>query len=543
MNFLGIHGGVTLNQHDAGAALICDGKVVAAIEEERILRMKGAYGQIPIRAISACLKHAGLTMNDIDGIVHPGETYDDMPGRIRDYIAYYFGYCPPVEMINHQMAHLASAYFHAPADDTFVLSYDAYGDRLSGAYGIADSEKGVEILGSFPNSNSLGMFYATMTSYLGFMPGEDEFKVMGLAAYGKEKYDLTVFAKPTAEGYRVDPGFIRSDPAPKSRLEPYYSQKLVDLLGEPRRLGEPIDERLMDVAFATQQALEACAISLVEMIQKKTGRSRLALAGGVGLNCSANLKLDRLPSLKDFFVQPASSDRGLALGCAYHGAFAAGDRPEPLSNVYLGPSSSAADDTIRAALDLTGMAFRESDAPEEETARWLAEGKIVGWFQGRSEFGPRALGNRSILADPRSVEMKDVVNARVKFREEFRPFAPAALEEEAATLFDMSKPSPYMTKAFPVLEEKKATLGAVTHLNGTARVQTVSAESNPRFHAVINAFASETGVPSVMNTSFNIKGQPIVETPLEAISTFASTGLDALVMGNFIVEKQRSPRA
>lgn len=540
MNILGIHGGVSNNQHDSAAALIIDGKLVACVEEERMVRIKGPRGLLPIESISAVLKEARLTMHDIDLVVHPGETYEDAPPRITSYLRHYFGHAPSIRLVNHQTAHVASAFFHSGYDRAMCLSYDAYGDRLSAQLAIASRQDGVKVLESREWTNSLGAFYATMTSYLGFLPAEDEYKIMGLAPYGRPRFDLTPFACPTPDGYFVDTSFMRQDPPLKSNWEPFYSDKLVKLVGEPRRKREPIDERHRDVAYATQQALEACAVSLVTYLHSITKETALCLAGGVALNCSANLVLRSLPFVDRLFVQPAASDRGLALGCALQAAKQEGIEVEPLQHVYYGPTYSM--DDIRRAIRLTGFQAEELSDPTDRAAELISAGCIVGWFNGRSEFGPRALGNRSILADPGRKEMKDEINARVKFREEFRPFAPSVIEEKASEMFAMDAPSPYMTMAFKVREGWGERLPAITHINNTARVQTVSKATAPAYHKLISEVGKRTGIPTVLNTSFNIKGQPIVETPLDAISTFAGTGMDALFLGPFMIKKPGRPR-
>lgn len=535
MNILGIHGGVTINQHDAGAALIRDGHLVCFIEEERLIRVKSSRGVLPIESISACLKEAGISMRDIDLVALPGETYADITERTQGYLRHHFGYAPPIQPINHQTAHLASAFFPSGFQKAMCLSYDAYGDRLSAAMGTADHQNGIKIIETRPHDNSLGMFYATMTSFLGFMPGEDEYKVMGLAPYGKDTVDLSFFAHSASHGYTVDTQYIRSSPPASSAYEQFYSERLIEFLGEPRRKGEPITQRHRDIAAGTQQALESCAASLVAHLHEKTGLKNLCLAGGVALNCSANRVLSKLPFIENIFVQPAASDRGLALGCALQAAKDAGESLEPISHVFYGPTQK--ENVILSALELTGMTAKEVHDPSEAAAQLLSEGKIIGWFQGRSEFGPRALGHRSILAHPGLAHMKDAINARVKYREEFRPFAPSVLEERASELFVMEKPSPYMTVAFDVHENWSEKLPATTHINKTGRVQTVHKKTDPLYHSLISQFEKFTGLPVVLNTSFNIKGQPIVETPLEALSTFAGTGMDALIMGHYLLVK------
>ncbi|RMG40284.1 MAG: hypothetical protein D6719_11525 [Candidatus Dadabacteria bacterium] len=360
---------------------------------------------------------------------------------------------------------------------------------------------------------------------------------MGLSPYGNpEKYDLSPFLSVSETGYYCDVSFIRSNPPARSVYEPSYSEKLVELLGEPRKPGSEITRRHMDIAAAVQFALERAAVSLIQYLHSRTGLRNLALAGGVALNCAANRIITELPFIDRLFVQPAASDRGLALGCALYMANQEGCPAQPLKHAFYGPTYSL--DDLRETLRLTGATFCECNNPAEKAARLLCEGKIVGWYQGRSEFGPRALGNRSILADPSSLEMKDLVNAKIKFRESFRPFAPAVLEEHAAELFEIPYASPFMTITFKTRAEWRNKLQAVNHVNNTARVQTVSKDTNPLFHDLITHFHAAAGIPCVLNTSYNVRGQPIVETVKDALTTFAASGMDAVFIGPFLLEKQ-----
>lgn len=534
MNILGIHGGVTINQHDAGAALIMDGKLICVVEEERLIRVKTATGTLPIESIAACLQESGLTMQDIDVIVLAGETYEDIIPRTAEWLKHHFGTSPRIEKINHHTAHIASAFYHSGLDSAMCISVDAYGDGLSGAIAIGSLQKGITILETIPANNSLGIFYSTMTSFLGFRPGEDEYKVMGLAPYGNPSIDLSFFCKPVPEGFFCDSKFFRSRKAATS-LEPYYSKLLLDRLGNPRRKGDPISEIFKDIAASTQDTLETSLVSLVTKAFKMTNEKALCLAGGVALNCSANRLLYNLPFISELFVQPASSDRGLPLGCALFMAFICGERIEPIPHVFYGPSQSPRE--IESAISVSGVSATKVENPAIEAAKRIATGEIVGWFQGRSEFGPRALGHRSILANPTIANMKDQINAKVKFREEFRPFAPSVLEENSFELFEMNSTSPYMTIAFNVKAPWNTMLKSTTHVNNTGRVQTVNKSIDPLFHSLINEVKYQTHCPAVLNTSFNIKGQPIVEKPLEAISTFYGTGLDSLLLGNYLITK------
>ena len=547
MIVLGLHGGVTQTQSEASAAIIADGRIIAAAEEERFVRVKGAFGHNPIRAIAACLKEAGITIRDVDMVVHSGVLHQDLRERVEMYLDHFFGHCPPVEMVNHQLAHLASAFYCSPFDEAMCLSYDGYGDDTSAALAVGNAD-GIEILETRGMTDSLGRYYTAMTSFLGFEAQEAEYKVMGLAPYGKPSVDLSAFIQPGENDYRIDDRFCRAygrrhqagqnekiGAALISRFEPWYSQDLVDLLGPPRHRGEPVSDRHRDIAFAAQKGFERSAVALVRRLHERVGLRKLVIAGGCGLNCTANNLLRELPFIDDLFVQPAASDRGLSLGCALLGAAKAGEVPRGLDHVFLGPTYSDLD--IAKTLEVTRTPYTEVDDPSVEAAKRIAEGKIVGWFQGRSEFGPRALGHRSILADASRPDMKETINARVKFREEFRPFAPAVTEEDAAQFFYLETPSPFMTMAVRVHNEWKSKMPSVTHVDGTARVQTVNAETDPLFHRLIKTLGEYTGIPVVLNTSFNVMGEPIVESPINAIGTFYASGLDALVLGHYLIEK------
>ncbi|MAN80260.1 MAG: carbamoyl transferase [Rhodospirillaceae bacterium] len=536
MNIIGLHGGVTTMQHDAAAALICDGKVVACVEEERLSRIKHAYGQIPVKAIAEVLDIGGLTAKDIDLVCHSGIEHKDLPVRVAHYFRHFFGHVPEIRMYNHQDTHLASTFYMSDFDEAMVASFDGFGDWESGAMGLA-SASGIDVLQRFGHELSLGVFYQTMASYLGFAASGDEYKVMGLAPYGKPGVDISRLIRPTDDGYFVDSAVWDRDPPARSHFENRYGQIVVDVLGEPRRADEPLTQRHMDIAHATQLAFEEVMVHLITKLHEQTGSRNLCLSGGCALNCLANMRIRKLPFIEKMFVQPASTDQGTALGGAIMGALELGASVEPLTSYFLGRAYEEAD--YLEALELTGMSYTRPDDVAETAATLLAEGKVIAWMQGRSEFGPRALGNRSILADPGRAEMKDEVNKRIKYREGFRPFAPAVLAERAEEVFDMSGPSPHMTVTYPVREAWKDRLPATTHVNGTSRVQTVSKADNPLFYELISRFEKKTGRPAVMNTSFNIKGDAMVETPLNAIATFAGTGLDALILGPFLLQKNK----
>lgn len=537
MKVLGFHGGVSLRQHEPGVALIVDGRVVAACEEERYLRIKSAYGHLPYYSLKACLDIGGVSLDEIDLIVMPGINNGDLGAGVRDFLRHNFGCAPELKQIHHQKAHLAAAFYGSGFDESLCLSLDATGDRACGMLAHATKDKGIEVLEEIPTENSIGYFYTLMTYYLGFSDG-DEYKVMGLAPYGEPNVDLSKIIQPSNSGWSFDWSFVRSDPPARSPFEPLYAPKLEELLGQPNRLpGAPMTDFYKNVARSTQQMTEECVSSLVSYLQSKRPECRnLAYAGGVALNCKVNRELFYSDNFDHIYVSPVSSDRGLALGCAYHGAVELGDRPWPLVNAYLG--SSYSNDVIRNELESNSVSFDETDDPAGAAAELLAEDKIIGWHQGRSEAGARALGARSILASCTDGAMKDKVNARIKYREEYRPFAPAVMSEHTDDYFKANGIDfPYMCFTLDTQEAKADSLPAVVHIDNTARIQTVRSSDNELYYQTIRNYRNRTDVPVVLNTSFNLKGQPIVETPRDALMTFFGCGLDALVMGNFVVRK------
>ncbi len=539
MNILGIHTAHRLYDHDPGATIICDGEVIAVCEEERFNRIKTSKGCLPIRAIRQCLSQAKISIHDIDIVVAPGEKDPDAEKRLQLILTHYFGFSPRIELINHQLAHLSSSYFSSGYDRSMLIAYDGSGDSLSCV--LAKGEKGnIEFIETYPATNSLGNFYELITQFLGFEPSEGEYKVMGLAPYGiPDTIDLSDFIEVTSTGYKYNNEDCYSSAVKFSLIEvPFYSDFVTKKLGPPRRLGEPVTQRHKDIACAAQQALEKAILSLVNHLHCLTGFDSLCLAGGVALNCSANMHISRLPFLENLYVQPAASDRGLALGCALWGANKYGGIKSVGDIFRCGPDYSPG--RIEEALRYSGFDYELVEYPSEVAAELLAHNLIVGWFQGRSEYGPRALGHRSILGNPKNSSIKERINSRIKFREEFRPFAPSVTEESSNEYFDcgIMRSSPYMTVALPVKQAKSSEIPGVTHVNGTARVQTVSRVDDDRYHSLISKFGELTGTPVVLNTSFNVRGQPIVETPLDALGTFASCGLDALLIGNYLVKKQ-----
>ena len=538
MIVLGLHGGVTLGQHEPSAAIAIDGKIIASCEEERYLRIKSAYGYLPLYSIKACLEIAKIKWEDINLIITPGVTYNDFDNRIFNYLKHLFGSCPKIERIHHQLAHLSAAFFGSGYNKSLVLSLDATGDSSCGMIGIGDQENGIKVLNTFPTNKSLGFFYTMMTYYLGFTDG-DEYKVMGLAPYGKPNIDLSKILKSTDEDWNFDWSFIKNNPPLRSPFEPVYSEKIFEVLKQPNRLAnEKISQYHKDVASSTQKTFEETLLNLVNVIKSKNKDiENFSYAGGVALNCAANKKLYDSGLFKNIYISPVSSDRGLAIGCAYHGSFISGSKPWQLSSVYQG--SSYSNDDIKNELESNSIKYSEYSNPSEKAAELISQGKIIGWFQGRSEAGARALGNRSILADCSDPSMQNKVNAKIKFREKFRPFAPSALKEKSMDYFETNNLNlPSMSATVKVNDHGKKKFPSIVHLDDTARIQTVKSSDNELYYDLIRNFDKHTDKPVIMNTSFNLKGQPIVETPRDALMTFFGCGLDSLFISNFLINKK-----
>ncbi|EIM77271.1 carbamoyl transferase [Nitritalea halalkaliphila LW7] len=567
MNILGIrYGG-----HDSAATLMVNGVIVAASSQERFDHQKHSRA-FPLDAAKDCLKMAGLSMDDVDEIAfandslfHVKEFYlkqalesDERIGfLIRDIdrlkqayemesiVREYTGFKGPINFYRHHLCHMASAYYPSGFENAILMSLDGMGEIETGMYGLGKSGE-IEILYKdtiYPNS--LGLIYSAMTFYLGWRNHCDEGIIMGLASYGdphatipnsdRTYYDLfsEIIQEEGDLGYRINKDWIVYD---KVRNK-WVSDKFYDLMGPKRNWEDKITPHHQHIAAALQLRLETIVLKHLRFLREKTGVTKLCIAGGVGLNCSLNGVIERSRIFDEIFVQPASGDDGSTLGACFMAAKAAGLPivPEKNHNYYLG--SGATDEEILQALEESGAKYTKPVDLYATTARLLAEGNIIAWFQGRAEFGPRALGNRSILTRPFPASMKDYVNNKVKFREEFRPFAPAVLKEHCSTYFDIRQESPHMLIACKVQPDKKELIPAVVHVDNTCRVQTVGEENNPRFRKLLEAFQAETDVPVLMNTSFNVKGQPIVNTPEEAIKCFQNTAIDHLIVGDYLLSK------
>ena len=581
MNILGInayHG-------NASAAIVCDGRLVAAVEEERFNRVKYAAG-FPALAIRYCLKEAGLKVEEIDHVAVPRNPYARLVTKvfyalrmpsftserakvlvkftgIREALAAAFD-IEPAEIsatfhrVEHHQAHLASAFFVSPFERAALLSADGLGDFASTMWGTGTNNRmSIEDAIAFPHS--LGLYYSAVTQYLGFPKFGDEYKVMGLAAYGESEHlevfrDIVRFnAKGNGNGFRLGldyfihhrtgPEMTWADAGKSPTIGKLFSGELPRRLGSVRAPEEPLEQRHRNLACSLQARLEEVYLGMLKKLAERTGLKAVCLAGGVAFNCVANGKIfDRTP-FEQVYVQPAAGDGGLSVGAAFHVWHQKLRKPRSfvMEHAYWGPGFSR--EEIRSAIEASGVSqqgYAIAELPEEELSRRaaaiIADGKILGWFQGRAEWGPRALGNRSIVADPRRADIKEILNRRIKHREIFRPFAPSILAEATGQWFEKSHPSPFMTLAYAVRPEKRAQIPAPTHVDGTGRLQTVTREANSRYYALISAFRDLTGVPLVLNTSFN-DNEPIVCRPEEALDCFLRTRMDALVLGDFFVSR------
>jgi carbamoyltransferase len=556
--------GLSYSYHDAAACLVRDGVPIAAAEEERFTRIKHDH-RFPANAIRYCLDAGGIAAKDLGGVAFyekparkleralvVGKQY--MPRSIENVLAQFpaliedgfglasrlqqeFEYCGPLYFAEHHHSHAASAFFASPFEDAVVLTVDGVGEwsTCTQYEGRANT---LTKLREIHYPHSLGLLYSSLTAFLGFRVNDDEYKVMGLASYGEPKFRreleklLTLFEDGS---FALDLDFFSF----MYEQQSMWTEALEKLLGPPRRPEAPIEVRHRDIAASLQALVEDAMVGLAGSARVTSKSANLCLAGGVAYNCVANSQVLARGGFERIFVQPAAGDSGAAMGAALwaHHEVLGKPRTPRKHDTLLGPQFS--DTEIKATLDASGVSYAELDEGElcARVVRLIAADMIVGWFQGRMEFGPRALGSRSILANACSPGMKDVLNARVKFREDFRPFAPAVLEEVASTYFELSEPSPYMLFTPRVRPEWQAKLPSITHVDGTARVQTVAAGQSPRFHHLISEFGKLSGIPVVINTSFNIRGEPIVCTLSDALKCFLGTDIDFLAIGNFLVAK------
>lgn len=574
--------GVNAYHADAAACIVRDGKLIAAAEEERFRRIKHWAG-FPSEAIGYCLREAKVDLGDVahvavnrsgranffrklsyvafrrpspqlllkrlrnrKQVTHIADEFAALPGR---------PFAGEIEYVEHHLAHLASAFYPSPFSAATVVSVDGFGDFASAAWGTGSATT-LSLDGRVLFPHSLGIFYQAMTQYLGFPHYGDEYKLMGLAAYGGPSCRQQVeklLAMNEDGSFALDLRYFRhhrediayewhgGEPV----CGPLYSQALVEALGPSRDPASSITDRHRNLAWATQAVYEDAFFHLLTTLQRRHGHTAIALAGGCAYNSVANGKIKDRTAFRECYLQSAAGDAGGAIGAAYAVWHRHGARTAEMTHAFWGPSFSDAELAAlltdrRAAIEAEHCSLSQiADEKDliETTARAIADGLVVGWFQGRMEWGPRALGNRSILGDPRRTDMKKILNLKIKRRESFRPFAPSILREAVADWFVRDEDVPFMLQVLPIRPERRAQIPAVTHVDGTGRLQTVDRASNPRYYALIGAFARLTGVPMVLNTSFN-ENEPVVCRPEEALDCFLRTQMDLLVLGNHVVRRE-----
>ena len=572
--------GINAYHGDAAAAIVRNGKLIAAVEEERFNRFKHAAG-FPTQAISFCLQAAGINVEDLD---HVGISRDPSAhlhkkilfaatriaklasqakdrlgnaakvGDVKDDLARVFGVSKKqlrarFHNIEHHRAHLASCFFVSPFNHAALLSIDGFGDFISTMWAVGEGNS-IDLLGQVEYPHSTGIVYTATTQFLGFPHYGDEGKVMGLAPYGRPRFinEFREIIRAEENGqFRLNLDYFRhhaegvemtwDEGSPV--IGRVFSDEFAHLFGPPRAAGAALSDRERDIAASLQLRLEEIGFHILNHLHDKTGLSDLGLAGGVAYNSVMNGKILLNTPFKRLFIQPAAGDSGTALGVCYqiYNGILKCEGSEVMTGAYTGPQFTGAE--IKKSLSESELAF-EYYSDEDLTRRAaqdIAAGLVVGWFQGRMEFGPRALGNRSIVVDPRRAEMKDILNDRIKKREPFRPFAPSILEERVADYFEQTHPAPAMLMVYQIKPERRAEIPAVTHVDGSGRLQTVSRAVNERYYQLISDFAALTGVPLVLNTSFN-ENEPIVCTPQHAIECFKKTKMDVLYLGNFAVRRE-----
>jgi carbamoyltransferase len=569
---------------DSSAAIVRDGRLVAAAEEERFRRLKHWAG-FPTFAIEYCLREAGVTLGDVDHVAINQNSLANIGPKIRYLISNVSSAALALERfsnrqqrqrvpelmskafptqqfrgafhrVEHHLAHLSSAFHVSPFEEAVAVSIDGFGDFASTAWGVGRGER-VAVDGRVLFPHSLGIFYQALTQYLGFPNYGDEYKVMGLAPYGSpslvEEMKKIVKLRPGGRfvldlsyfsHHRQSNSFQWNDRQPM--YADLFTSALEELFGPRRMSNDQVEKRHFDVAYATQAVYEETTFHLLNELQRSSGLTDIALAGGCANNSVANGKIRRKTRFRRVYVQAAAGDAGGAIGAAisiWHKL--GGSRRFEMDHAYWGPSYAAEQigdviDKYNLMIDRSqcDVQFLEDDAQLcERVAARLVEGKVVGWFQGRMEWGPRALGNRSILCDPRRADMKAILNEKIKRRESFRPFAPSVLEEEVANWFEEVDKVPFMMQVFQIRSERRIQIPSVTHVDGSGRLQTVSALTNPKYHSLIKAFERLTGVPMVLNTSFN-ENEPVVCSPSEALECFIRTAMDSLVLGNWLIERR-----
>jgi carbamoyltransferase len=562
--------GISCYYHDSAAALLKDGHVIAAVEEERFSRKK-FDDDFPHKSIQWCLDEAGITPDQIESVAFYDKPVLKFERLLDNYIAvaprglYSFldvipkwihkrlwikndikkslnGFKGEIIFPEHHLSHAAHAFYTSPFKESAILTIDGVGEWSTTSYGIANSNS-VKITNDIRWPHSLGLFYSAFTYFLGFKVNEGEYKLMGLSSYGKPKYYDLIMEN------LID---VKDDGSIHLNMEYFAytydkvmtSKKFSKLFGiEPKTRDEKTLQIHFDIGASAQKVLEDVILKMVNHIHAKTKMKNLCIGGGVALNGVANFKILSEGPFENVHIPPSPGDAGSAVGAAQYLYHVYHKNPKEISdntkliiqNVYVGPSYS--NEEIKLFLHSKNISYESFDDTTllKKTAQLISDGNVVGWYQGKMEWGPRALGNRSILADPRRADMKDILNAKIKHRESFRPFAPSIMEEFASEYFEMDIPSPYMLMVAPVKKPKE--IPAVTHVDGTGRLQTVSKKSNELYYNLINEFYKITGVPVIINTSMNVMGEPIVNTPEQAYSMIVKTDMDCIVMGNNLVRK------
>jgi carbamoyltransferase len=571
--------GINAYHADSSAAILINGKLVAAIEEERFTRVKHWAG-FPSLAVQYCLKEAGVTINDVDHIAigrdpkakffkkiafllrNPGGSIQVILDRlsnakrvtsIEDEIAKISGadvniIKSKIHNVEHHRSHLASAFFASPYEDAALLSIDGSGDFTTTMTGTGRGNQ-IEVLNSVDFPHSIGLFYTSMTQWLGFPHYGDEYKVMGLAPYGEPKYTdkIKEIIRCTSDGLfnlnlnyfrKATEGIISYGEDHIPVVSKLFTEETEKLLGAARTKEDTLSQYHKDIAASVQRVTEEVIFHLLTHLHQKTGLDRVCIAGGVAQNSVANGKITWNTPFKHVYIPSAGHDAGISMGAAYYvyNHLLKQKRSDPVFSAYTG--SSFTNEEIISLLDTRGIAYRKLDDEQlyDYVSDCLINAGVVGWFSGSSEFGPRALGGRSILADPRREDAKDLLNAKIKRRESFRPFAPSILKEYVDEYFEVNDVVPFMEKVFPIKAEKRLTIPAVTHVDGTGRLQTVDQNVSPRYYNLIDAFRKKSGVPILLNTSFN-ENEPIVNHPEEALNCFLRTKMDMLVMENIVIER------
>ncbi len=578
--------GINAYHGDVSAALLKDGELISAVEEERFNRIKHCTG-FPTRAIQSCLESAGITAADIDHVAvsrnpranllkKAAFTLRNRPdlGMVRDRVrnssrvqdlattvAQELGLDADkarsrMHWIEHHPAHLASTFFVSPFEEAAVCAIDGFGDFVSTSWAMGQGNK-LQMLHRTYFPHSLGLVYLAITQFLGFTKFGDEYKVMGLAPYGKPEHvkEIRQLIRLLPEGrFEIDLDYFRhwSEGADMTwdggepKMGPVYTPKLEQLLGPVRPYDEPVTARHESIAASLQVVFEEAATHVLKGLQKRTGAKKLCLAGGCAMNSVFNGKIRERTDFQQIYVQPASADNGTALGAAFYvwNQVLGQPRRFVMEHSYWGPEFR--NGAIESVLQKNTNDLRTSGAKSQQitdvdqlcswTAKRISEGKVVGWFQGRMEWGARALGNRSILADPRRKDMREIINTKIKFRERFRPFAPSILESALNDYFVGAVADPFMIQVYPVRPDKREVIPAVTHVDGSGRLQTINERTNPLYCKLIQSFAGITGVPVLLNTSFN-ENEPIVQQPSEALDCFLRTQMDVLVLGDYAIEK------